>query len=148
MASTTFGGSDRGYDMSLWYDSRIFKVSWFAMLAAVGSEVIYDLKVIVQLGQLISNIVCLPFTLPTLLLTFTIPGPKNLARLPSFLPFGISNNSFLLPWLVSTRTRAEKSRVKVWVEKIFKAIVLCAVSPYFAKPFVVRSYYLLPFSLL
>ena len=36
MASTTFGSSDRGYDMSLWYDSRIFKVSWFAMLAAVG----------------------------------------------------------------------------------------------------------------
>ena len=42
MASTTFGSSDRGYDMSLWYDSKIFKVSWFAMLAAVGSEVIFQ----------------------------------------------------------------------------------------------------------
>ena len=37
MASTTFGGSDKGYDMSLWYDSRVFKISWFAMLAAVGA---------------------------------------------------------------------------------------------------------------
>jgi methane/ammonia monooxygenase subunit C len=42
MASTTFGGSDRGYDMSLWYDSKVFKVSWFAMLAAVGAEVIFQ----------------------------------------------------------------------------------------------------------
>ena len=36
MASTTFGGSDRGYDMSLWYDSRPVKIGWFAMLAASG----------------------------------------------------------------------------------------------------------------
>ncbi|NWF71709.1 MAG: methane monooxygenase/ammonia monooxygenase subunit C, partial [Nitrospirae bacterium] len=42
MASTTFGGSDKGYDMSLWYDSKIFKVSWFAMLFAVGAEVVFQ----------------------------------------------------------------------------------------------------------
>ena len=42
MASTTFGGSDRGYDMSLWYDSRPLKIGWFAMLAAVGSEVVFQ----------------------------------------------------------------------------------------------------------
>ncbi len=40
--ATTLGGSDRGYDMSLWYDSKIFKVSWFAMLAAVGAEVVFQ----------------------------------------------------------------------------------------------------------
>ena len=35
MASTsTWGGSDRGYDMSLWYDSRPLKIGWFTMLAA------------------------------------------------------------------------------------------------------------------
>jgi methane/ammonia monooxygenase subunit C len=28
--------------MSLWYDSKIFKVSWFAMLAAVGAEVVFQ----------------------------------------------------------------------------------------------------------
>ena len=39
MASTTFGGSDRGYDMSLWYDSRPLKIGWFTMLAVVGAEV-------------------------------------------------------------------------------------------------------------
>ncbi len=32
----TFGGSDLGYDMSLWYDSRPLKIGWFTMLAAVG----------------------------------------------------------------------------------------------------------------
>ena len=42
MASTTFGGSDRGYDMSLWYDSRPLKIGWFCMLAAVGSEVVFQ----------------------------------------------------------------------------------------------------------
>ncbi|MBK5280937.1 MAG: hypothetical protein JJE16_02490, partial [Nitrospiraceae bacterium] len=42
MASTTFGGSDRGYDMSLWYDSRPLKIGWFAMLAAVGAEVVFQ----------------------------------------------------------------------------------------------------------
>ena len=44
MASTTTwgGGSDKGYDMSLWYDSRPLKIGWFAMLAAVGSEVVFQ----------------------------------------------------------------------------------------------------------
>ena len=42
MAITTFGGSDRGYDMSLWYDSKYFKFGWFAMLFAVGAEVVYQ----------------------------------------------------------------------------------------------------------
>ena len=43
MASTsTWGGSDRGYDMSLWYDSRPLKIGWFAMLAAVGAEVVFQ----------------------------------------------------------------------------------------------------------
>jgi len=28
--------------MSRWYDSRIFKVSWFAMLAAVSAEVVFQ----------------------------------------------------------------------------------------------------------
>jgi len=40
--STTWGGSDRGYDMSLWYDSRPLKIGWFTMLAAVGAEVVYQ----------------------------------------------------------------------------------------------------------
>ena len=40
--TTTFGGSDKGYDMSLWYDSRPLKIGWFAMLAAVGSEVCFQ----------------------------------------------------------------------------------------------------------
>ncbi len=45
MASTTTwgGGSDKsGYDMSLWYDSRPLKIGWFAMLGAVGAEVIFQ----------------------------------------------------------------------------------------------------------
>jgi len=42
MASTTFGGSDRGYDMSLWYDSRPLKIGWFTMLVVVGAEVVYQ----------------------------------------------------------------------------------------------------------
>jgi len=29
MASTTWGAADRGYDMSLWYDSRPLKIGWF-----------------------------------------------------------------------------------------------------------------------
>ena len=42
--TTTFGGSDKsGYDMSLWYESRPLKIGWFAMLAAVGSEVVFHL---------------------------------------------------------------------------------------------------------
>ena len=41
-STTTWGGSDRGYDMSLWYDSRPLKIGWFAMLAAVGSEVVFQ----------------------------------------------------------------------------------------------------------
>jgi hypothetical protein len=41
-STTTFGGSDRGYDMSLWYDSKPLKIGWFAMLAAVGSEVVFQ----------------------------------------------------------------------------------------------------------
>jgi len=40
MASTTYGGSDKGYDMSLWYDSRPLKIGWFAILFAVGAEVV------------------------------------------------------------------------------------------------------------
>ncbi len=40
MARTTFGGSDRGYDMSHWYDSRPLKIGRFAMLFAVGAEVV------------------------------------------------------------------------------------------------------------
>ncbi|HLA61928.1 MAG TPA: methane monooxygenase/ammonia monooxygenase subunit C, partial [Nitrospiraceae bacterium] len=42
MASTTFGGSDRGYDMSLWYDSKPLKIGWFTMLVVVGAEVVYQ----------------------------------------------------------------------------------------------------------
>ncbi len=44
MASTTTwgSGSDKGYDMSLWYDSRPLKVGWFAMLGAVGAEVVFQ----------------------------------------------------------------------------------------------------------
>ncbi|MEO6307233.1 MAG: bacterial ammonia monooxygenase, subunit AmoC, partial [Nitrospiraceae bacterium] len=42
MASTTWGGADRGYDMSLWYDSRPLKIGWFTMLAAVGAEVVFQ----------------------------------------------------------------------------------------------------------
>ncbi|MBC7837875.1 MAG: methane monooxygenase/ammonia monooxygenase subunit C, partial [Nitrospiraceae bacterium] len=45
MASTTTwgGGSDKsGYDMSLWYDSRPLKIGWFAMLGAVGAEVVFQ----------------------------------------------------------------------------------------------------------
>ena len=43
MASTTTSeGATKGYDMSLWYDSRLFKIGWFAMLAAVGSEVVFQ----------------------------------------------------------------------------------------------------------
>ena len=41
-SSTTWGGVDRGYDMSLWYDSRPLKIGWFAMLAAVGAEVVFQ----------------------------------------------------------------------------------------------------------
>ena len=42
-STTTWGGSDKsGYDMSLWYDSRPLKIGWFAMLAAVGSEVCFQ----------------------------------------------------------------------------------------------------------
>ena len=37
-SSTTWGGSDRGYDMSLWYDSRPLKIGWFTMLARGGSR--------------------------------------------------------------------------------------------------------------
>ena len=40
--ATTLGESDLGYDMSLWYDSRPLKIGWFAMLAAVGSEVVFQ----------------------------------------------------------------------------------------------------------
>ena len=40
--TTTIGGSDLGYDMSLWYDSRPLKIGWFAMLAAVGAEVVFQ----------------------------------------------------------------------------------------------------------
>ena len=40
--ATTFGGADRGYDMSLWYDSRPLKIGWFVMLFAVGAEVMYQ----------------------------------------------------------------------------------------------------------
>ena len=44
MASTTTwgGGSDKGYDMSLWYDSRPLKIGWFAILGAVGAEVVFQ----------------------------------------------------------------------------------------------------------
>ena len=43
MAKTmTFGESDVGYDMSLWYDSRPLKIGWFTMLAAVGAEVVFQ----------------------------------------------------------------------------------------------------------
>ena len=45
--TTTVGGSDKGYDMSLWYDSRPLKIGWFAMLAAVGSEVVFQRGLIV-----------------------------------------------------------------------------------------------------
>jgi hypothetical protein len=41
-STTTFGGSDRGYDMSLWYNSMPLKIGWFAMLFAVGSEVVFQ----------------------------------------------------------------------------------------------------------
>ena len=41
-STTTMGGSDRGYDMSLWYDSRPLKIGWFTMLAVVGAEVVYQ----------------------------------------------------------------------------------------------------------
>ena len=42
-ATTTFEGSDKsGYDMSLWYDSRPLKIGWFAMLGAVGTEVVFQ----------------------------------------------------------------------------------------------------------
>ena len=42
-STTTWGGSDKsGYDMSLWYDSRPLKVGWFAMLGAVGAEVVFQ----------------------------------------------------------------------------------------------------------
>ena len=40
--ATTFGGSDLGYDMSLWYDSRPLKIGWFTMLFAVGAEVVFQ----------------------------------------------------------------------------------------------------------
>src|SRR2546422_10253770 len=40
--STTFGGSDRGYDMSLWYDSKPLKIGWFPVLVVVGAEVVYQ----------------------------------------------------------------------------------------------------------
>ena len=36
-STTTWGGVDRGYDMSLWYDSRPLKIGWFTMLFAVGA---------------------------------------------------------------------------------------------------------------
>ena len=38
------GGRERqeGYDMSLWYDSRPLKIGWFAMLGAVGAEVVFQ----------------------------------------------------------------------------------------------------------
>ena len=42
MASTTFGGSNPGYDMSLWYDSRPLKIGRFAMLFAVEAEVVFQ----------------------------------------------------------------------------------------------------------
>jgi hypothetical protein len=35
-STTTWGEADRGYDMSLWYDSRPLKIGWFAILFAVG----------------------------------------------------------------------------------------------------------------
>jgi hypothetical protein len=40
--TTTWGGAERDYDMSLWYDSRPLKIGWFAMLAAVGAEVVFQ----------------------------------------------------------------------------------------------------------
>src|SRR5438445_1817540 len=40
--ATTSVGADQGYDMSLWYDSRPLKIGWFAMLFAVGAEVVYQ----------------------------------------------------------------------------------------------------------
>lgn len=42
MASTTFGGNSPGYDMSRWYDSRPHKIGRFAMLYAVGAEVVFQ----------------------------------------------------------------------------------------------------------
>ena len=40
--AATFGESDLGYDMSLWYDSRPLKIGWFTMLFAVGAEVVFQ----------------------------------------------------------------------------------------------------------
>jgi methane/ammonia monooxygenase subunit C len=43
MAGTTaWGGGTKDYDMSLWYDSRPLKIGWFAMLGAVGAEVVFQ----------------------------------------------------------------------------------------------------------
>src|SRR4026208_1351251 len=44
MARTTTwgGGSDKGYDMSLWYDSRPLKIGWFAILGAVGAGGVFQ----------------------------------------------------------------------------------------------------------
>ena len=42
-STTTLGGSDRGYDMSLWYDSKPLKIGWFTMLFGGGSsEVVFQ----------------------------------------------------------------------------------------------------------
>jgi methane/ammonia monooxygenase subunit C len=41
-STTTWGATDRDYDMSLWYDSRPLKIGWFAILFAVGAEVVFQ----------------------------------------------------------------------------------------------------------
>ena len=41
-STTTWGEASRDYDMSLWYDSRPLKIGWFAILGAVGAEVVFQ----------------------------------------------------------------------------------------------------------
>ena len=45
--ATTFGESDLGYDMSLWYDSRPLKIGWFTMLLRWGPRSCFSVSSVI-----------------------------------------------------------------------------------------------------